>query len=139
MFCRLVRGDAPFSRVYENERALAFLDINPLARRRTLVIPKKHYEAIYDVPDDELAYLFKVVKAVALAVKEAMSADGVSVVQNNGRAAGQRIFHIHVHVIPRHARQKSKLEEGLEVSRGKLDEVAKLIAKFVPLAVMEGK
>lgn len=139
MFCRLVRGDAPFSRVYEDERVLAFLDINPLTEGHILVIPKKHYEAIYDVPDDELVYLFKVVKAIALAVKEAMSADGVSVVQNNGRAAGQRIFHIHVHVIPKYSRQKSTFEGGLEVGREKLDEVAKLIAKFVPLAVMEGK
>ena len=66
----------------------------------TLVVPKKHYENIYEVPEEELAYLYKVVKRVAVAVRDSMAADGIRVVQNNGSAAGQVIFHFHVHVIP---------------------------------------
>ena len=72
----------------------------PVNEGHTLVVPKKHYENIYDIPEDEIAYLFKIVKRVAHAVRDAMAAEGIRVVQNNGWAAGQVIFHFHVHVIP---------------------------------------
>ncbi|MCL4429229.1 MAG: HIT domain-containing protein, partial [Chloroflexi bacterium] len=64
------------------------------------VVPKKHYENIYEIPEEEAAYLFKVTKRVAHAVRDAMAAEGIRIVQNNGWAAGQVIFHLHVHVIP---------------------------------------
>jgi histidine triad (HIT) family protein len=66
----------------------------------SLVVPKKHYENIYEVPDDEVEYLFKIAKHIAVAVRDSMGAAGIRVVQNNGAAAGQVIFHFHVHVIP---------------------------------------
>ena len=65
-----------------------------------MVVPKKHYENIYEIPEEEAAYLFKVAKRVAHAVRDAMAADGIRIVQNNGWAAGQVVFHLHVHVIP---------------------------------------
>jgi len=100
IFCRIIRKEAPASFVFEDDCVVAFLTNRPVNEGHTLVIPKKHYENIYDIPEDDIAYLFKIVKRVAHAVRDAMAAEGVRVVQNNGWAAGQVIFHFHVHVIP---------------------------------------
>lgn len=72
----------------------------PVNEGHTLVVPKKHYANIYEIPEEEAAYLFKIAKRVAHAVRDAVTADGIKLVQNNGRAAGQVVFHLHVHVIP---------------------------------------
>jgi histidine triad (HIT) family protein len=100
VFCKIVRHEAPASRVYEDKDSAAFLSIRPINEGHTLVVPKKHYENIYEVPDEEVASLFQVVKKVAIAVRNAISAEGVRIVQNNGSAAGQVVFHLHVHIIP---------------------------------------
>jgi histidine triad (HIT) family protein len=100
VFCKIVRGEASASRVYEDKDSAAFLSIRPINEGHTLVVPKKHYENIYEVPDEEVASLFQVVKKVAIAVRNAMDAEGVRIVQNNGGAAGQVVFHLHVHIIP---------------------------------------
>jgi histidine triad (HIT) family protein len=100
VFCQITRKMAPANYVYEDDQVVAFLTNRPVNEGHTLVVPKKHYENIYEVPEEELAYLFKVVKHVTVAVRDAMAADGIRVVQNNGSAAGQVIFHFHVHVIP---------------------------------------
>lgn len=100
VFCQIIGKEAPASRVYEDDQVVAFLSNRPVNEGHALVVPKKHYENIYDVPDEEIAYLYKIVKHVAVAVRDAMAAEGIRVVQNNGWAAGQVIFHFHVHVIP---------------------------------------
>jgi histidine triad (HIT) family protein len=100
VFCKIIRKEAPASFVYEDESVVAFLSNRPVNEGHTLVVPKKHYENIYDIPEEDICYLFKVVKRVAHAVRDAMAAEGIRVVQNNGWAAGQVIFHMHVHVIP---------------------------------------
>ncbi len=100
IFCKIARKEAPASRVYEDDKVIAFLSIQPINIGHTLVVPKKHYENIYEIPEEEVAYLYKVVKKVAYAVKNAVSAEGIRIVQNNGRTAGQVIFHLHVHLIP---------------------------------------
>ena len=79
---------------------MAFLSNRPVNEGHTLVVPKKHYSNIYEISEDETAYLFKIVKRVALAVRESVHAEGIRIVQNNGEAAGQVVFHLHVHVIP---------------------------------------
>lgn len=127
-FCRIVRKEAPASIIYEDDEFLAFLDFKPFAEGHTLVIPKKHFDAIYDVPDRELAGLIAVVKKAAITVKQAFSADGISIVQNNGRAADQHIFHIHFHVIPRFLGKKLlTYEDAPKVNRQELDAAAKKI------------
>lgn len=130
-FCKIARRELPASRIYEDERAMAFLDIRPLSEGHSLVIPKKHYETVYDAPDEEIGHLFRVVKKVALAVKKSMNAEGITISQHNGTAAGQAVFHLHVHVIPRYQGQKlPRREEALalpEASGEKLDEVARRI------------
>jgi histidine triad (HIT) family protein len=100
VFCQIIRKQLPASVVYEDEQVIAFLSNRPVNEGHTLVLPKKHYENIYEISEDEVAFLFRVVKRVAHAVREAMVAEGMRFVQNNGWAAGQVIFHLHVHIIP---------------------------------------
>ena len=94
----------------------------------TLVIPKDHYVDIFDIPENVLSQMYKIVKMVSFAVKKTTNADGISIIQQNGKAAGQDIFHIHVHVVPRFEGQKlPPFSELREVERAKLDALAKKI------------
>jgi len=103
IFCKIVAGQIPCTKVYEDSACLVFMDINPISPGHTLVVPKKHYEAIMEMPADEAAALFKPIPALAAAVKAALKAEALNVLQNNGRAAGQAVDHLHVHLIPRWA------------------------------------
>jgi len=131
-FCRLARREDDASIVFDDEKAMAFLDIKPVNDGHTLVIPKTHYENIYEIPDDELAYVYKVVKKVAFAVKQGVRPDGISITQHNGRAALQRIFHLHVHIIPRYEGQRFPRPDELSLARReKLEETATEIRKYI--------
>jgi histidine triad (HIT) family protein len=101
IFCRIVAKQAPVSVLYEDESVLAFMDIRPLSMGHALVIPKAHYADIFDIPAKDLAAVIVASKAVAVAVKKATGADGISIIEQNGKAAGQDVFHLHVHVVPR--------------------------------------
>ena len=128
IFCKIVRKQIPASIIYENETVMAFLDIRPLNEGHTLVIPKKHYVDIFDTPEDQLSKVHTAAKLVSIAVKKATNAEGISIIQQNGKAAGQEIFHFHVHVVPRFEEQKLPSFTALkEVERVKLDGVAKKI------------
>lgn len=132
IFCKIANKEMPASFVYEDEKALAFLDIKPLSMGHTLVIPRNHYETILDITEEEIAHLSKIIKRVALAARKGADADGITILQQNGRAAGQEIFHMHVHVIPRHAgKTLAKFGEAPEVNRKKLDEIAERIRKQI--------
>ncbi|WP_221288086.1 HIT family protein [Stygiolobus caldivivus] len=109
VFCKIVKGELKSQKVYEDENVIAFLDINPIHKGHTLVISKKHYDNIYEIPEEELEKLIVVVKKVAIAIKK-LGADGVNIVQNNDEAAGQRVFHIHFHVVPRYHGDKIKID-----------------------------
>lgn len=102
IFCKLAKNEAPSKKVYEDNDVLAFLDINPASKGHTVVITKKHFENIYDVNENELNKMLGVVKALASRMKNQLKAEGVNVLQNNGRYAGQLVSHIHFHVIPRY-------------------------------------
>ena len=106
IFCQIVAKQAPSSILYENVAVMAFLDIKPLNHGHTLVIPKEHFVDIFNTPDEVLAAVHVVSKQLADAVKKATNADGISIIQQSGKAAGQDIFHIHVHVVPRFEGQK---------------------------------
>jgi histidine triad (HIT) family protein len=101
VFCKIVRGEIPSARVYEDETALAILDIGPIVKGHTLVIPKEHHDPLTATPPPILHHLIDVVQHIAKAQMEELKADGVNVTQANGAAAGQIIPHIHFHVIPR--------------------------------------
>lgn len=101
LFCKIIAGEIPATKVYEDEHTLAFLDIHPTNIGHTLVVPKEHHENIYTIPDELDGPIFSTVKKIAIAVKAAVNADGVNIIMNNDRAAGQLIFHAHIHVVPR--------------------------------------
>ncbi len=130
IFCKIVTRKAPASILYENETAMVFLDIRPLNLGHTLVIPKEHYVDIFDVPEELLSEIHVTAKRMSFAIKEATSADGISIIQQNGKAAGQDIFHLHVHVVPRYEGQRlPRFSDLREVERTKLDEMAEKIRK----------
>lgn len=101
LFCKIITGEIPSEKVYEDERSFAFLDIKPINPGHTLLVPKKHFANIYETPDDVLVGLAPTVKKLSIAVKKAVKADGVIVSMNNEPAAGQVIFHAHIHIVPR--------------------------------------
>jgi histidine triad (HIT) family protein len=101
IFCKIASGELPYYKVYEDQDVIAMLDIRPVNRGHALVIPKRHFENVHDLPDNLLAKIAIVAKRVAAAQKKALQPPGISVVQNNGAAAGQVIFHYHMHVIPK--------------------------------------
>ena len=101
IFCKIAAGELPSSKVYEDADTLAFLDIRPVTKGHTLVIPKEHYDPLMATPAEVLQKLVAVVRKVAIAQSEGLKADGINVTQANGEVAGQIIPHIHFHVIPR--------------------------------------
>lgn len=101
IFEKIVNREIPATIVYEDEDTLAFMDIGPIIKGHTLVIPKTCYNPITETPDEVLAKLITVAKKIAAAQMNALGADGVNIMQNNGTAAGQEVPHIHFHVIPR--------------------------------------
>ncbi len=128
IFCRIVKRQAPASFVYEDDSVAVILDIRPLTEGHTLIIPKAHYEAVYDIPDDLIAHIYRVAKITAIAVKEATEAEGITIIQQNGKAAGQAIFHLHVHVVARYEGQRLPSFGNLkQADREKLEQISKKI------------
>lgn len=103
LFCQIADGEIPGRIVYEDESAIAFLDVNPLAAGHTLVVPKTHQERVTDLSPDAAADLFRAVREVVPAVEDAVDAPASTVAINNGEESGQEVPHLHVHVVPREA------------------------------------
>jgi histidine triad (HIT) family protein len=101
IFCRIVNGELPSTKIYEDSNVLAFLDIGPIIKGHTLVIPKQHYDPITKTPVDVLGRLIHVARNIAQAQMNGLKADGVNILNANGTAAGQQVPHLHFHVIPR--------------------------------------
>lgn len=101
IFSKIIAGELPCFKVYEDDRVLAFLDINPIQPGHTLVIPKTPSEDGLACSPEDLAQLMVVAQKIALALKEVVACDGVNFIMNNGAAAGQEVLHTHLHVIPR--------------------------------------
>ena len=102
IFAKILRGEMPCHKVYEDEKAFAFLDIMPRAAGHALVLPKAPARNILDIAPDDLAYVIKVAQRIAKAGMQAFAADGITIQQFNESAGGQVVFHLHFHVIPRH-------------------------------------
>ena len=103
LFCKLVGGEIPSTRVDEDERTIAFMDINPATRGHLLVVPREHSADLLDVPEADLDACARMAKRLAQRVVERLGADGVNLLNSCGQAAWQTVFHFHVHVIPRYA------------------------------------
>ena len=128
IFSKILRGDIPCHRVYEDQAVLAFLDINPIARGHTLVIPKETAETLDQLSDEAAAAIGRVLPRLARAVMAVTGATAYNVLQNNGSAAHQAVFHVHFHIIPKHDDDTGL---GIGWPAGKLDggaDLAKAIA-----------
>jgi histidine triad (HIT) family protein len=134
VFCRICAGEVPSVRVYEDEETVAFLDIAPIVKGHTLVVPRRHCERITDAPDAVLARLIAMVRRIADAQVRGLGADGVNVTQANGAAAGQVVPHLHFHVIPRfesdghHWNWRSKSYADPEEGRGFAERIRAAVA-----------
>ncbi len=123
IFCKIVKGEIPSSKVYEDKDTLAFLDIFPINKGHTLLIPKEHHEDLFDLPDNKLKEISSVLKKVSKAVLDSVKADGLNVGMNNKPAAGQIVFHAHFHIIPRYKNDglkqwpQKKYESNAEMSK----------------------
>jgi histidine triad (HIT) family protein len=103
IFCQIVAGTAACQEIYRDEATLAFMDINPANDGHCLVIPKKHFEKVFDMPPAAFGTVASTAAKVARAVNEVLRPGGISLVQANGKLAGQSVLHVHVHVLPRRA------------------------------------
>lgn len=125
IFCKMVAGQIPVTKIYEDDIVLSFLDIGPISDGHTLVIPKRHFEKLHQCPAEILGRVASCLGNIAEAVAAAMNADGYNVLCNNGRAAGQLVEHLHFHIIPRNA------DDGVfdrwpayEYEQGKIEAIA---------------
>ena len=102
IFCKLANGVFPTNKLYEDDDFTVILDASPANKGHALILPKQHYANLFEIDDEISAKVLPLAKKVATALKEELNCDGINVVQNNGPAAGQTVFHFHVHVIPRY-------------------------------------
>ncbi len=129
IFCKIVAGEIPCFKVYENEQVLGFLDIQPMNPGHLLVVPKKHFESILDIDAETYAAVASAIHRLAGAVRKSFNPDGMNVLQLNGAAANQAVFHLHMHLVPRWE------EDGLTVSKwtpveGDMEEIRKNAEKI---------
>lgn len=101
IFCKIIKGEIPCTKVYENDRVLAFSDINPIADGHTLVIPKAHAENIWEISEDDLLAIHAAAKKVAGGIRATLNPNGVVAMQLNGAGVGQVVMHYHLHLVPR--------------------------------------
>lgn len=110
IFCKIINGDIPSTKVYEDDYCYAFLDIMPLSKGHTLLVPKTHVADIFEMTEDIAKNLYAAAPKVANAIKAAFNPAGLNTLNNNGAAAGQTVFHYHLHFIPRYD------DEGLQMT-----------------------
>ena len=128
VFCKILRGESPCFKVFEDDDILAFMDVNPIAEGHALVIPKFHSKDLIETPSEWVGKTFAGAKRIAEAVHKTLKPDGINIVQDNGPGAKQSVFHLHVHVIPR------AMDDGLtmnwELVPGDMDKIAKLAERI---------
>lgn len=131
IFCKIINKEIPSSMVYEDNNTIAFLDINPVNKGHTLVMPKKHYETFLDLPKNELETLFGKIQEVTKAVIKATNANGSNLLLNHKRAAGQVVDHVHFHVIPRFENDGLKHWPHGKYNEGEDKKIATKIKSFL--------
>lgn len=120
IFCKIAAGEIPSATLYEDEEFRVILDLGPASKGHALILPKQHYANLYELPDELAEKVIRLAKKMVIAMTKALQCDGFNVVQNNGEAAGQTVFHFHMHLIPRYKEDHA----GVTWTPGKLtDEV----------------
>lgn len=127
IFCKIINKEIPCPIVYEDDVVLAFLDSNPVNKGHTLIIPKIHYQNIYDTPDEILGYLMAGAKKIAIKLKEHVGAEGINIEMNNDAVSGQVVFHTHLHIIPRFTNDGFTHWKGTPYKDGEAKEIQKKI------------
>jgi len=132
IFCKLANGDIPTATVYEDEYLRAIMDAAPANKGHIIILPKSHAANIYEIEDEYVSRAFVLAKKLAVALKKLTGCDGVNILQNNGEAAGQTVFHFHVHVIPRFKDDDCTIVwKPTSYEDGEASEVAKKIAELL--------
>ncbi len=129
IFCKIITGELPATKVYEDNDCLAFLDIYPVNPGHTLLIPKQHYDDLLSTPSEVVGKLYQAAQKVARGVMVGVGADAFNLGLNNGRAAGQVVFHTHIHIIPRLSADGLALWKQNEYKEGQMAEVGKKISQ----------
>ncbi|MDD4900591.1 MAG: HIT family protein [Patescibacteria group bacterium] len=130
IFCKIISGELPSHKVYEDENVLAFLDISPVNPGHTLVVPKKHFVDLEDADEATLCAVIKAVKRVGLSIKNNLGAAGYNLGMNNGAVAGQVVPHLHFHLMPRQAGDGLKLWPQQAYGPGEAEEILQKIKIF---------
>src|SRR3989344_6282532 len=134
VFCNIIKGEIPCFKVFEDEDTLAFLDIKPFTKGHCLVIPKQHFENIFDIDQTVLQKIIVAVKNISGKIKDTLQADGIRLSQSNGSAAGQDIMHFHLHVIPRYKDDDRPMHPAATLNLPKADfEDLKKIAQAIKI------
>ena len=124
LFCKIASGAIPSNTIYEDSRFRVFLDINPATKGNCLIVPREHFDDIYDLDAETAGKLFSLATLIARALKDALNCDGLNIVQNNGEIAGQTIHHFHLHLIPRYKGDDFSMQfVQHEISQGDLDKL----------------
>lgn len=129
IFCKIAAGEIPSKTIYEDEKYRVILDLGPATRGHALLLPKNHYANLFELPEEDAKEVICLAKKMATIMKDKLGCDGFNLVQNNGEAAGQTVFHFHMHLIPRYE------NDGQEIgwkpgspSQDELEEIIKQIA-----------
>ena len=131
IFCKIVKGEIASKKIYENEKVLAFLDVNPVSKGHILIIPKKHFENIYEIKDSYLKEIISVAKIIAESLKKSLNADSVNILHASGKDAQQSVFHFHIHLIPRYKDDGFDIWPKSDYKELNLDEIKNKIAKEI--------
>ena len=129
IFCKIIRGEIPSFKLYEDDLTYAFMDINPLNDGHALVIPKYHAENIYATPDEWFGPTMSTVRRIASAVNKVVQPEGINLLQAHGPGAKQSVFHLHMHVIPRYADDGAGM--NWEMKHGDMDAIGKLAKQII--------
>lgn len=128
IFCKIANGDIPSNTLYEDEAFRVILDIGPATKGHALVIPKEHYNDLYEIPEDTAAGAMRLAKKMVKSMMEKLHADGFNLVQNNGETAGQTVMHFHLHLIPRYKNDGQRIGwKTTSPSARELEEIRKTI------------
>ena len=132
VFCKIIAGEIPSATIYEDEDFKVIMDISPEAKGHAIMLPKKHFANLYEMDDQSASKALIVARKVATAMREELGCEGLNLVQNNGEAAGQTVFHFHMHLIPRYQGDKVNVtwEQG-SYGDGEAEQIAAAIAKRI--------
>ena len=128
LFCKIIAGEIPCFKLFEDDETLAFMDINPANEGHALVIPKEHARDVYAISDAAITATVKTAKKIAAAIEKTLNPDGLNLLQCNGPAAAQSVFHFHMHVLPRQEGDQLKLNWGLKP--GDMDAIGTLAERI---------